>query len=257
MGRKDGGGLNPRFEGLSLLDELLGLAGARVDAAGAVELLRQGHGQGRSPGEVFPELFDEEPRFPDPRLAKRFYENLFGVWAALQAGEAPERLLKEKRPPKPKVEKPQAPGPWGAEGPDEGWVEAAWRYLDADLRGRERLWHSFENRQDALIGWLDAQDLTDDGYGVLRLLLSELSAMIELGAGAPLAAASVAGEAPGAGPDATGDASEVPLALWTYAEEALFEAEQDDEAPLSPSEAERVKRLARAGLLALYRAGKA
>jgi hypothetical protein len=139
-------------------------------------------------------------------------------------------------------------------------VEAAWRYLDADLRGRERLWHSFENRQDALIGWLDAQDLTDDGYGVLRLLLSELSAMIELGAGAPLAAAAMeaasADAKADAGADATDEAGEVPLALWTYAEEALFEAEQDDEAPLSPSEAERVKRLARAGLLALYRARK-
>lgn len=249
MGRKDG--LSPRFEGLEVLDELLAVAGAKVDAAAAVALLRQGQALKRTPGEVFPELFDEEPRFPDPRLARRFYENLFGIWEALEAGEPPERLLKERRPPRPKRERPVAPERWTEGGPDEAWVEAAWRYLDADERARERLWHSFENRQDALIGWLDGQDLTDDGYGVLRLLLSELSAMIELGVGAPLGGAEVS-----ALPGAAGDASEVPPALWSYAEEALFEAEQDDEAPLSPSESEQVKRLAQAGLLALYRARK-
>jgi hypothetical protein len=248
MGRRDG--LRRRFEGAAVLEELLAAAGAQVDALGAAEALREAQHEGLSPGEVFPTLFEGEPKFSDPQLARRLYENLFGLWDALESGQPLEQAEKSGRE---KVQKPEAPGAWGDGGPDEEWVERAWRYLDADVRARERLWHSFENRQDALLGWLDAQDLSDEGYGVLRLLLSELSSMIELGTGAPLSGASEpppvkTDEAPGAGQD------EVPQALWAYAEEALFEAGQDDEAPLSPAELETVRRLARRGLLALHRA---
>lgn len=249
MGRKEG--FTPRFEGADTLDGLLSLAGANVDARQAAEAMAEAAAEGRSPAEVFPGFFDQEPRFPDPEIARRLYENLFGLWEAVKAGGRPEALLKGERPERVKPVRPEAPGGWG-EGPEEAWVEAAWRYLDADARARERLWHSFENRQDALLGWLDGEDLTDDGYGVLRLLLSELSAMIELGTQSPLSAARVEG------PPGSDDAGAVPVpeALWAYATEALDEAEQDDEAPLSPGESERVKRLARAGLGALWRARK-
>lgn len=242
MGRKEE--FSPRFEGAEVLEELLALAGARLDAEGAAAEIREGLSEGKAPGEVFPGLFEGEPRFPDPRIAKRLFENLFGLWEVVRSGKPPTGA----RPPKPKHEKPAPPPAWGPGGPETEWVEQAWRYLDADARARERLWHSFENRQDALLGWLDDQGLSDDGYAVLRLLLSELSAMIELGSGAPLGAAD---------PEAVEAAGEVPAALWSYAEEALFEAEQDDEAPLSPSESEAVKRLARRGLAALDRARKA
>lgn len=249
MGRKDE--FRPRFEGAAVLDELLGIAGARVDANGAIAMLREAHQQGLAPGEAFPALFEGEPRFPDPRIARRLFENLFGAWDAIASGRP---LLSESHAPRPKVEKPVAPDSWTSDaGPDDGWVEQAWRYLDSDERARERLWHSFENRQDALLGWLDDQGLTDEGDGVLRLLLSELSAMIELGTGAPLSSAD-----PGSAtaPQPSGDA-QVPEALWKYAEEALFEAAQDDEAPLTPAELEKVTQLARRGLSALYRARKA
>jgi hypothetical protein len=249
MARKEG--FTPRFEGAETLEGLLALAGANVDARGAVEAMAEAAAEKRSPAEVFPAFFDEEPRFPDPAIAQRLYENLFGLWEAVKAGGRTEALLKGERPARVKPVRPEPPGTW-EEGPDEAWVEKAWRYLDADAKVRERLWHSFENRQDALIGWLDGEDLTDDGYGVLRLLLSELSAMIELGTQSPLSAARVEG------PPGSDDAGEVPApeALWAYATEALAEAEQDEEAPLAPGESERVKRLARAGLGALWRARK-
>jgi hypothetical protein len=247
MGRKEG--LTPRFEGADTLDGLLELAGANVDAKGALDAMLAAAAEKRTAGEVFPGFFDEEPRFPDPSIARRLYENLFGLWEAVQAGGRMESLLKGEHPARVKPARPEAPGGWG-DGPTEAWVEQAWRYLDADLRARERLWHSFENRQDAFLGWLDGRDLTDDGYGVLRLLFSELSAMIELGTQSPLSAAQV-DEAPGAD-----DAGGVPEALWAYATEALFEAEQDEEAPLAPGESEQVKRLARTGLGALWRARK-
>lgn len=76
----------------------------------------------------------------------------------------------------------ERPPPFGIDGPDEAFVEKAREYLDAlEPRDRQRLEHAFENRQDALLGYLDEQGLTDDGYACARQLLFELFSMIELG----------------------------------------------------------------------------
>jgi hypothetical protein len=48
----------------------------------------------------------------------------------------------------------------------------------------------------------------------------------------------------------------VPEALAAYAEEALFEAEQDEERPLAAEELARVRTLVRRGLAALWHARK-
>ena len=112
-------------------------------------------------------------------------------------------------------------------------MEAAWRYLEDDEKARTRLTHAFENRQDALLGALDEAGLTDEGYGGARHLLFELYAMLELGW--PPGVASVNPAALEADSDAC---SPVPAALRGYADEALFEAEQDEEQPLSPEELE-------------------
>ena len=134
--------------------------------------------------------------------------------------------------------------------PSGEFVEAAWRYLEDDAKARTRLLHAFENRQDGLLGALDAAGLTDEGYGVARHLLFELHAMLELGwpPGLTFVAPSAL--------DKDSDAPPVPDTLQAYADEALFEAEQDEEHPLSPEELERVRPLVRRGLAALWRARK-
>ena len=52
------------------------------------------------------------------------------------------------------------------------------------------------------------------------------------------------------------EAPPVPAALTAYADEALYEAEQDEEHPLSPEELEKVRSLVKRGTVALWSARK-
>ncbi|WP_095979125.1 hypothetical protein [Melittangium boletus] len=238
------------FEGAPVLDELLALAGTSHDSLTVLAHMRQAHAEGRSSQDVVPHLFDREPRFGSPELARRFFQNLLGLWDLVAEGK-PVRLEEGPRPPRPKKEKVDPPAPFAPGEPDTAFVEAAWRYLEDDDKGRTRLHDVFENRQDALLGELDAAGLTDEGYAVARHLLFELHAMLELGW--PQGMASVPPEAlrgPGT------EASPVPTALTAYADEALFEAEQDEEHPLTPEELTRVRSLVKRGTAALWGARK-
>jgi len=252
MGRRNNYGLLRHFEGGEVLQGLLELAGSPLDAPSAVLRLKEGLSQGRSPSEVFPTLFEGEPRFPNPELARKLYENLFGVWDLLTDGREVDLRPPVQRPAREKKPKPVVPRPFHPNAPDAAYVESAWRYLeDLDRRGVERLEHSFENRQDALLGFLDESGLTDDGYGVARHLLFELHAMMELGWPPGLRSVSQSGLSSVKSP------GEVPGALSSYVDEALFEAEQDEAAPLSPNEAARVRDAVTRGLSALWDARKA
>lgn len=251
MARRDRGEFVHHFEGGEVLQGLLELAGSPLDAAAAVERLREGVEGGQSPAEVFPSLFEEEPRFPDPELARKLYQNLFGVWDLLAEGRPVDLNPPKEKAPKVKKPKPVPPSAFEPGEPDEAYVEAAWRHLeDLDDRGIERLEHSFENRQDALLGFLDERGLSDDGYGVARHLLFELHAMLELGWPRGLRSVSLA--------ELQGDQGgpEAPQALRAYADEALFEAEQDEEAPLSAGELAKVRDVVARGLRALWSARK-
>src|SRR5712664_756765 len=152
-----------QFEGAEVLEALLQASGSRLSAAEALEVLRQGYSQRRSVGETIPNLFKGEPRFPDPSVAKRLFQNLLGLWDLLQSDRpialhAPQ-VLDQERP------RQAAPGAFAPNGPDPQFVENAWRYLeDLDKRGRNRLQHSFENRHDSLVGFLEEQGLSDAGF---------------------------------------------------------------------------------------------
>ncbi|RKH89000.1 hypothetical protein D7Y04_43570, partial [Corallococcus sp. AB038B] len=113
-------------------------------------------------------------------IARLLYQNLLGLWDLVEEGRA-VRLEDGPRPPRPKKVKAPLPQAFHPDEPTGEFVEAAWRYLEDDEKARTRLMHSFENRQDALLGALDAAGLTDEGYGVARHLLFELYAMLELG----------------------------------------------------------------------------
>ncbi len=225
-----------RFEGKEVLEALLQVAGSRRTAQEILDLMREGRDRGWSGNDVIPGLFDGEPRFPDPTVAKRLFQNLLGLWDLVSSGqpvalETPEEI---SLPPPPK-EPP--PGPFGPDGPDVEFVEKAWRYIeDLDKRGRNRLQHSFENRQDGLVGFLEEQGLSDAGFDCAWQLVFELFCMIELG------------WPPGTRPVGRSDlerggqnAQQAPAALLEYADEAIFEAEQDEEAPLAPDESAKLR----------------
>jgi hypothetical protein len=243
------------FEGKETLDALLDVAGSDSTTEEVVEVFREASRAGEQVREIIPTLFEGEPRFPDPSLARKLYQNLFGLWDLVERGDKLELGPRERPPKPPKKPKPVAPPPFGKEGPDGAFVETAWRWLeDLDKRDKDRLLHAFENRQDALLSFLDEQaqsGLSDDAYACARFLLFELFSMIEVGH-----------------PPGTGQVSEAllagreqatepaPAALRAYADEAVFEAEQDEQTPLSPADAAKVRSVVERGLSALWNARK-
>jgi hypothetical protein len=239
-----------QFEGAPVLDGLLELAGSPHDSLTVLAHMRAAHAEGRTSQEVIPSLFEREPRFGSPELARRLFQNLLGLWDLVEEGK-PVRLEEGPRPPRPKKEKVEPPPPFAPGEPDSAFVEAAWRYLEDDDKARTRLNDAFENKQDALLGALDAAGLTDEGYAAARHLLFELHAMLELGW-----PAGVASVAPKAMEDVGTEALPVPGALAAYADEALFEAEQDEEHPLSPEELAKVRTWVKRGQAALWGARK-
>lgn len=245
--RRERADLERSFDGPDILAELLQLSGSPLEVEEVAARMKEAQEAGEPPSAVFPTFFEEEPRFQDPELARKLYGNLFGLWELIESGaplqpgatfqQGPARARKEKKTP------PPAPGKFGPEGPDDAWVETAWRYLEElDERGLSRLEHAFENRQDALLGFLDDERLTDEGYALARQLLFELFSMIELGAPNGVGSAD---------PDtAAGPLHEVPPALREYAEETLLEAEQDEDA--NAEQGKRVREKVERGLAALW-----
>ena len=219
-----------RFEGADILGGLLELAGSSYGPEEVLHAFRDARKAGLPASEVIPTLFPEEPHFQDRDTARRLFQNLLGLWDL-----APGKVTLTRPGPRPKRPKPRPPPPLGGRDPDPEWVETAWRYLEDDPRNRQRLLHSFENRQDALVSFLDEQGLSDEGYGVLRQLASELHSMLELGSGAAPARVDPAALAKGPGE------SRAPAALLAYVDEALFEAEQDEEAPVPARERAAVR----------------
>jgi hypothetical protein len=252
MGRRERAPFDHAFEGKEVLDELLDIAGSRLDTEGAVVRMREGLRNGEAREAVVPTLFDGEPRFPDPELARRTFQNLLGLWDLLSRGQPLILDTPEPREPRSRAAKrpiPERPPPFEGDAPDEAWVEAAWKYLDeAPERELTRLEHSFENRQDALLGFLDEQGLPDEVFTLARQLLFELHALIELGwpPGVRSLARAELQEAERGQPP--------PAALQAYADEAVFEAEQDEEAPLTPADSARAKASVSQGLRALWSA---
>jgi hypothetical protein len=238
------------FEDAQTLDGLLELAGSTCDTYEVLTRMRAARAEGQRHDAVIPTLFPGEPRFASPELAQRLFQNLLGLWDLVEEGK-PIPLEQGPRPPRPKKVKPVRPPGFAPGEPGSEFVEAAWRYLEDDEKERTRRQHSFDNRQDALLGALDVAGLTDEGYAVARHLLFELHAMMELGWPPGLASVD-----PAALEREDTEAPPVPQALAAYAEEALFEAEQDEEHPLSAEELARVRTYVRRGLAAFWHARK-
>ena len=239
--------LSRHFEGVEALQTLLVNAGCLWDVGVVVDGFRAAQKDGLEAAQVFPELFEEEPRFESPASAQALYQNLFGLWdmvadnPRLDFANLPER----KRAPKPP--KAKAPGPFEGEVPTPAEVEAQWGFLEACTpKERERLRHAFDNRQDGVVVWLDQQGLSDEAYGLAHPLAFELFAILSLGFKAPLSRAR---------PDDVTAAQEkaVPEALKAHLEEALAEAE-DEADPLSQAELAKVRAAVTTVAACLWRA---
>lgn len=242
--------LEHHFEGREILDELLALAGSPFDSEVVVETFQEAQSQGDGPSEAFPVLFEGEPQFPSAEVARRLFQNLFGVWDLVQSGEPVPLESREKRVKVKRVKLPP-PEPFGKGEPDAEFVDTAWRYLEDDERTQLRLNDAFENRQDALLTWLDAEGFSDEGYVLARQVLFELFAMLELGM-APFAGQlgkpMVGSVDPDAFPGAAPDVASLPVALTEYIGEALLETDLPD------AELEQVRARVQQGAVALWNA---
>lgn len=246
---RDSGGFERRFESIERLDTLLASAGSTYSTFEVAEGFRLALKDGANAGDVIPDLFESEPRFADPSLARALYGNLFGLWDMLAQGQTLGPADKTERSPKPEP-RPREPKPrtWGAQGPTLDDVQAAFRYLEDQRPHELRRWNDiFENRYDSLLGWLDASGLSDEGFAVARHLLFELFVMLELGL--KQGAASI---------DATSlqveKSTDLPAALTAWVTESIFEAEEHDEAPLPKEEAKKAQACVLNALGALWRA---
>lgn len=240
--------LDRKFEGPEKLQKLLEQAGILADVDDITEAFKAAQKDDVPPATVIEALFEDEPRFGSPKEAAALYGNLFGLWDLLASGGAVKGPSKPQRPVKPVA--PPPPPFFPKEGPDDLWVERAWRYLEvAEPKALQKLQHAYDHRCDALLTWLDEQGPSALAFGLAQHLLFELFAMLELGSPKGIGIVD-----PPVNQDEVGGG--VPSALAAYAEEAVFEAEQDDEEPLPGEEAKRLHPLMGRALAALWKARK-
>ena len=239
--------LERHFEGRARLQELLSKAGVLADVEDIAEAFRAAQKDHAPPATVINALFDDEPRFSSPKDARALFGNLFGLWELLESG-APVDLaapLKRSKPGPP----PPPPTFFPKEGPDDDWVERAWRWLEATpAKDLQKLRHGYDHRTDSLVTWLDEQGISELAFAHAQHLLFELFAMLELGSPKGLGLCDA--------PVGLDEVISVPPALAAYAEDAVFEAEHDDEEPLPQEEARRLQSLMGQALAALWKARK-
>lgn len=218
MARRDDD-IERSFEGRDALQKLLTASGSLADVEDVYFAFQKAAQEGVPPPVVIQALWDDEPRFAKPADARRLFSNLLGLAQLAASGKRVDLGKKVERLARQKAVKP---APFGADGPDEAFVEAAWRYLEDAPKERQRLAHAFDNRQDALASWLDEAGLGDAAFGLARHLVGEAFALLELG-GAKVGPVSPA-QLP-KGPDAA------PQALKAWLEERVQEALDDDALP--------------------------
>ena len=161
------------FEGQAVLQQLLTASGSIVDVEDVASAFAEASAQGVPAPVVIQALWEDEPRFNSPAEAARLFGNLLGLYELVANGLKVDLTQSVERVKRVKAQKPE---PFGETGPTDDFVEAAWRYFDDFPKERERHAHAFENRQDALISWLDASGLSDSAFGLTRFLLGEVFA---------------------------------------------------------------------------------
>lgn len=231
------------FEGQEVLQKLLTQSGSLADVDDVAEAFKKAVKQNVPAPVVISALWEDEPRFSSSDEAAQLFGNLLGLYELVASGA---KLDLQAKGVKVKREKAPRPEPFGAAEPDDGFIEAAWRYFDDFPKERQRFEHAFENRQDALVSWLDASGLDDAGFGLARHLVGEVFAMLELG-GRKVESI----EEPMIPAKATLEA--LPKALSEWIEESLFEATTDEAQPLPEKQGERVRDVVARASVAMWK----
>ena len=230
------------FEGEGVLQKLLTQSGSLADVEDVAGAFKKAVQEQVPAPVVIQALWEDEPRFSSPDEAAKLFGNLLGLYELIASGGTPDLRAQSTK----KRAKAPRPQPFGAEGPTEGFIEGAWRYFQDHPKERQRLEHAFENRQDALVSWLDASGLDDAGFGLARHLAGEIFALFELGGR----------QVPPLG-EAALSASEtrqktLPPAMGEWIDEILFEATSDEEEPLSQKEGKKVRELVARAAAAMW-----
>ncbi len=241
------GDLVRKFEGREVLQTLLTATGSLADAEDVAEVFRQAAEVEAPPAAVIQALWEDEPRFESPAQARRLFGNLLGLHDLIAAGTKVD-LRPDAPPVRTKRVRAEQPKPFEQE-PTEDFVEAAWRFFDDHPKDRERHQHAFDNRQDALLAWVDESGLSDEAFGLTTMLLSDLFAMLELGG------MHIGLVRPQTIPALERvSAKTLPPALAQWVDEVVFEAQEDEQSPLSETEGEQVRALTSRAAAALWAA---
>jgi hypothetical protein len=221
------------FEGRTVLDSLLTASGSLADTEDVASAMTQAIQEEVPPAAVIEALWDDEPRFSSPQEAARLFGNLLGLYDLIANGRVIDLSVAAARQPKRKAERP---GPLGADGPDDAYLQAALEYLVDFPKEKQRFEHMIENRQDALLSWLDGTGLSDEAFGLARQLLAEVFAVLELGGRTVPSLSAAQCEAQSASEPA-------PPVLLEWLEDALLEAGSDETQPLGEAEIASVRKI--------------
>jgi hypothetical protein len=226
-----------------VLEKLLAASGTIADAEDVAGAFEKAVKEGVPAPVVIQALWEDEPRFESPDDAARLFGNLLGLYELIAEGQKVDLSAPGA---KVKREKATRPEPFGDEGPTDAFVESAWRWFDDFPKERQRFEHAFENRQDALISWLDDAGLDDAGFALARHLVGEVFAMLELG---------------GVKVDSLdesmlpkqGSLDALPKALSEWIDESLFEASSDEQEPMPEAQVNKVREVVARAAQAMWK----
>jgi hypothetical protein len=235
--RDSGGDLSRVYEGAPVLEALLAAVGAPHPAEAVKALFKEAQLAGALPSEVFPGLFEAEPKFASPEAARRLYGNLFGLWDRIAAGQLDEpRSRSEKAAPPPPI--PPPPEVEGALIPD-GFVQAALGALTTlPEKERTRQRDRFEQRESELCDAIRQMNLSPGAEQAGLDLAFEVWLLCGWSLGAR------AGRCDFSALQKPTPQGSQP-ALDRFIAEWLGEAELDEEEPLSASERQKLEPLLR------------
>jgi hypothetical protein len=231
------------FEGRVVLEKLLAASGTIADAEDVAGAFEKAVKEGVPAPVVIQALWEDEPRFESPDDAARLFGNLLGLYELIAEGQKVDLSAPGA---KVKREKATRPEPFGDEGPTDAFVESAWRWFDDFPKERQRFEHAFENRQDALISWLDDAGLDDAGFALARHLVGEVFAMLELGGGKvdSLDESMLPKQ---------GSLDALPKALSEWIDESLFEASSDEQEPMPEAQVNKVREVVARAAQAMWK----
>lgn len=223
------------YEGQKVLAELMARVGSVLSPDDVKSLFAQAQKAGERPAQIFPELFDGEPRFPSPEEAKRLYGNLFGLWDRLAAGKPPEPRGKDEQPPQPTPLPPPAPLAEGERQLSDAFVEQGFSALTTlPPKEARRLRDRFEQRESELVEVLRLLGLAPSAEEAAVDLAFELWLLCTWALGervgrttfSSLRSAAPQGSQP---------------ALQRYIAEWLAEAALEEEEPLAAADREKIE----------------